>query len=167
VKKTPAKTPAPDRLLLVIMPFGDHREIPRTKASIGPGDCCFDQWFKAMIEPAGVKAGFRVKRADQELSSGPIFEQFLEDLKDCHAALAFMTGLNPNVMYELGIAHALNKPVLLVADSREALPFDVTHLRFFRYDDAVVDKVGHYQSKLLEHLRQLLAHPEKAILRSF
>ena len=38
-----------------------------------------------------------------------------------------MTGMNPNVFYEVGYAHALNKRVILLTETAEDIPFDLKH----------------------------------------
>lgn len=49
--------------------------------------------------------------------------------------IADVTGKNPNVMYELGIAHTIGKPVILITQNTKSIPFDFTHLRHFKYED--------------------------------
>ncbi len=145
--------------LFVLMPFGDGHDSPLS--------CNFDQWYNSILRPAGEEAGFDVKRADQELLSGSIMEQVWEDLQSTDVVLAFLTGRNPNVFYELGLAHTLLKPVLLVADKREKLPFDVTHLRHYLYEDSNVDRVGIFKPEIRQRLQAIAAAPERAVLQLF
>lgn len=77
-----------------------------------------------------------------------------------------MTSRNPNVFYELGIAHALKKPVVLVSSNEEDVPFDVRHIRVIYYDvndpfwgEKLVNKVA-------ENIVSALTNPEEAIFRS-
>lgn len=44
-------------------------------------------------------------------------------------------GRNPNVLYELGIAQALDKPVILISREPEQLPIDIKSKRFLIYRD--------------------------------
>jgi hypothetical protein len=48
--------------------------------------------------------------------------------------VADLTGRNPNVFYEVGIAHTLNKTVLLLAQNIEDVPFDLRHRRVLLYE---------------------------------
>ena len=48
--------------------------------------------------------------------------------------IADVTGRNPNVFYELGIAHTLGKDVILITQDSGDIPFDLTHLRHIQYD---------------------------------
>ena len=43
------------------------------------------------------------------------------------------TGRNPNVFYEIGIAHTLGREVILITQSQEDIPFDLRHLRYVPY----------------------------------
>jgi hypothetical protein len=44
-----------------------------------------------------------------------------------------MSERNPNVFYELGLAHAIGKPAILVAKTEEDIPFDLRHVRVIVY----------------------------------
>ena len=45
-----------------------------------------------------------------------------------------MSGKNPNVFYELGLAHAIGKPAILVSNNKDDIPFDLRHIRVILYD---------------------------------
>ncbi|MBL8300720.1 MAG: hypothetical protein JNN30_20465 [Rhodanobacteraceae bacterium] len=58
-------------------------------------------------------------------------------LKNIHTAdlvLADITRRNANVFYEIGIAHAIGKPVLLITQSIDDVPCDRRHRRVVLYD---------------------------------
>jgi hypothetical protein len=48
--------------------------------------------------------------------------------------LCEMSGRNPNVFYELGLAHAIGKPAILLANAKKDIPFDLQHVRTIIYD---------------------------------
>jgi hypothetical protein len=48
--------------------------------------------------------------------------------------IADLTGQNANVFYEVGIAHAIGKPVLLLTQSIDDVPFDLRHRRILVYE---------------------------------
>ena len=48
--------------------------------------------------------------------------------------VAELTSRNPNVLYELGLAHALKKPVVLISSNEHDIPFDVRHIRVIYYN---------------------------------
>lgn len=69
--------------------------------------------------------GLTCKRGDEEFVSGEIFPHILKQLVKARLVIANISGRNPNVFYELGIAHALDKPVIILARHTDELPFDV------------------------------------------
>jgi hypothetical protein len=56
---------------------------------------------------------------------------------------------NPSIFYEAGIAHTLGREVILIAQSKNDIPFDLGHLRYLTYEE---DANGREQ--LAEHLKQ-------------
>ena len=47
--------------------------------------------------------------------------------------IADCTNKNPNVFYEIGLVHALGKPVILITKNKEDVPFDLRHRRYIEY----------------------------------
>jgi hypothetical protein len=81
------------------------------------------------------KHGLRVERGDHQILTVPLLEKIREQIVEAKVLLADITGRNPNVFYELGLAHALEKPVILLTqDEAEDVPTDIRHLEFIRYD---------------------------------
>jgi hypothetical protein len=56
------------------------------------------------------------------------------EIRACRFVLAELSGRNPNVLYEVGLAHAIGKPVISITRTKEDVPFDVRDLRYFFYD---------------------------------
>jgi hypothetical protein len=107
----------PEKICFVLMPFaGESRD-----------------WYEVAIRPAVEGAGFRCKRADEIFGAGPITEQIFRNIFDADVLLVDLSGKNANVFYELGVAHALGKPVVLIAQDIETIPFDLRSLRVIVY----------------------------------
>ncbi|WP_281850645.1 hypothetical protein [Pseudomonas helleri] len=77
------------------------------------------------VYSVGKTLGFQVLRGDEKLEPGDIFRKILTLVASARIVVANISGRNPNVFYELGIAHALGKQVILLAHSNSHVPFDV------------------------------------------
>src|SRR4051794_30347667 len=86
------------------------------------------------IRPGIEAAGFRPVRIDQIETSDLLVSTIWSAIRDSGAIVADLTGKNPNVFYELGLAHALGKPTILITQSIDDVPFDLRHSRIIRYD---------------------------------
>jgi nucleoside 2-deoxyribosyltransferase len=96
--------------------------------------------------------GVRCLRADEIERSGRITEQIYEAIANADALVADIGGLDPNVMYELGYAHALKKEVIILND-RDDAPFDIKEFRWIRYE---VDDISEPKAKLARFLQNTL-----------
>jgi tetratricopeptide (TPR) repeat protein len=97
-------------------------------------------------------------RAD-EFGPGRITDQILAAIQDADIVIADLTGNNPNVMYELGFAHALKKPAIILNQDVHASPFDVKDLRQIVYDRSRLLK--DCQPRVISFLRAILAASSK------
>ncbi|EJG0664860.1 hypothetical protein C4G29_RS22630 [Vibrio parahaemolyticus] len=77
--------------------------------------------------------GLNAVRGDEEHIKGDILTHTLKLISRARLIIANIDGRNPNVFYELGIAHALNKDVILVSSSLEELPVDIKSQRIIVY----------------------------------
>lgn len=77
--------------------------------------------------------------------------------------MAELTSRNPNVFYELGLAHALNKPVVLVSRTQDDVPFDLQHIRVIYYDVADPFWGQKLIEKVSENILSALQNPAEAI----
>jgi len=74
-----------------------------------------------------------VERGDDIFSSANVIDEIWEAINNCGVLVADCTTRNPNVFYEIGIAHTLGKEVILISQSKEDVPFDVNHIRYLSY----------------------------------
>ncbi len=146
------------------------------KADVKEGDACFVMmpfanpiggYYASIYEPAIIKAGLKPMRADADIfGPGKIIDQIYRGISDAKVLIAELTSKNPNVFYELGLAHAMQKPVVLVSATEDDNPFDTKHLRVIFYDikdpfwgQKLIDKVS-------ESILSTLANPEEALFKS-
>lgn len=97
-----------------------------------------DEIFDLVIGPVVEDAGLAPYRADKDLTPGPITPQFISELYNARVVIADLTGGNPNVFYELGLAQSSGLPVICIADKARDLPFDAK-------DERVIE-LGDYES---------------------
>jgi hypothetical protein len=115
---------------------------------------CFDtrllHVYSKVVKPILEMHGFTCVRGDEILGVGSIVEQIKDAIQSCDLVVCDLTFENPNVFYELGIAHTLGKATLMISQTGADIPFDVTHMRVVPYEDT---KIG-----LLDLREALVAH---------
>lgn len=126
----------------VAMPFTNH-----------PLDDAF-----VAIREAIERHGYQAVRIDRETFIGNVVEAIWNEIRQCDAVVADITNSNPNVFYELGIAHSLDKPtVLVVFDPNDGtpieVPFNISVQRVLPY--ATRDVLKNKVSEHLDHLRKI------------
>ena len=95
----------------------------------------FDRLYEEVLTPVVRDAGLEPLRADQIFSPTPIVEDICRHIATARIVIADVTGRNPNVFYELGLAHTAGKTVIILAQSGEDIPFDLAYIRYFTYRD--------------------------------
>jgi len=124
-------------------------------------------YFAGVYQPAIEKAKLKAIRADAEIfGTGKIIDQIWTGINSARVLVAELTGRNPNVLYELGIAHALRKPVVLVSSNEDDVPFDVRHVRVIYYDMRDPFWGAKLIDKVAENILSAMKNPEEAILFS-
>lgn len=114
----------------------------------------FETIYREVIQKEGERLGLEVVRVD-ELTGRIIFEDIKREISESKVVIAEITAPNQNVFYELGYAHALNKPTILLARRGRDLPFDIRSYRVIFYDDSIGGK-PEVERNLTKHLRSVL-----------
>lgn len=107
----------------VLMPFGGK----------------FDAVYEYFFEPCLRDAGFEVVRADQVASQQSITKDIIGLIDTSDLIVADLTDGNPNVYYELGVAHAARRDVILLTQSHQDTPFDLKAYRAIKYGTDLVE----------------------------
>ncbi len=116
-----------------------------------------DDVFDFIIKPAMDECGIAPFRSDHILEPGKITDQMFRELMS-DMCIAILTGNNPNVYYELAIAQAAARPVILLIGKGMKLPFDVEHLRCVEYDLELRPVIeGDYARQIIEQIRSFKA----------
>lgn len=87
-----------------------------------------------MFKPALESAGYEVSRADDLFTPSPIMLDIQRSILESQLILCDMSEKSPNVFYELGLAHAVGRPVILVSRKADDILFDLRHVRIILYD---------------------------------
>jgi len=102
---------APKPFVFVLMPFSKD----------------FDDVYKVAIKPACERAGAYCERVDEQHFDGSMLQRIYNQIAKADFVIADMSGKNPNVFYEVGYSHAIDKRVILVTNSSSDIPFDLKH----------------------------------------
>lgn len=161
-----AATPAPS----------DRLKKLEKATNIGVNDSCFvmqpfaaplGNYYEKIYKPAIEKAGLRPVRADAEIfATGKIMDQVWSGINAAKVLVAELTSRNPNVFYELGLAHAMKKPVVLVSAKEEDVPFDLQHIRVIYYDMTDPFWGNKLIEKVAENILSAIQNPEEAVFKS-
>lgn len=137
-----------ERRLFVACPIGEEGSPTRELS---------DQVLEHLIEDAVARdpelSGIKVVRADRIAKPGKITSQIILEVQRADVLVADLTNLNPNVMYELGIRQATNKPSVLIAKKGTTLPFDLQAYRTVFYDLGL-DEIANARKELAEQIRE-------------
>jgi hypothetical protein len=99
-----------------------------------PFDAKFQPLYDDHVKPTVAGAGLRCERADDIPGTTLITWDIWERINRARFLVAELTDQNSNVFYELGLAHALSKDVILITQSMEFVPFDLKAIRCIVYD---------------------------------
>ena len=126
-----------------------------------------DDYYETIFCPAIESAKLIPKRADDLYRPSTIVHDIWEYTKQAKVVLANLTGKNPNVLYELGLAHAIAKPAILVTETLEDVPFDLRALRIIEYDKNSPEWGKLLQQNIEEAIKEILKAPLKSVLPAF
>ena len=107
--------------LFILMPFASH---------LKP---VYDDHIKDVAKTLNLS----IARADDFFSQNSIMYEVWSAITQASILIADCTGKNPNVFYEIGIAHTIGKPVILITQEPDDVPFDLRHIRYIHYEYSV------------------------------
>ena len=121
-----------DQKCFIITPIGSDRTAVRD---------ALNGLLQNVLQPVLGVLGFKEKNivvAHQITESGSINSQLIDRIINDDLCITNLTGLNPNVLYELAVRHAVGKPVITIAEEGTNLPFDIIDQRTIFYKDTML-----------------------------
>jgi hypothetical protein len=115
----------------------------------------FEELYSDVIRPITKEFGLDPYRADEVFGPGNIIEDIIRGIETAQIVIAEITPANENVFYEVGYAHALRKPTILLADRTKKLPFDLSGRRCLFYENSIGGK-KRVEEGLRRHLQAIL-----------
>lgn len=92
-----------------------------------------DLFLEFIVQAALPAPEYEVERADAHDSPYAITAAMLSSILNADICVADITGRNPNVFYELALAHAMDKPVVIMDGDKDSSPFDIKDMRALKY----------------------------------
>lgn len=151
-KKKPAAKKKPDSTCFVLMPFKGR----------------VHKLYDAIILPAVRAANLQALRGDSLFRPTHVMADVWQMIQEAEVLVAVLTGRNVNVFYELGLAHAIGRPIVLISETIDDVPFDLQGLRVILYDDKEEFDWGkQLERKITATLKEVMANPAAAVLPMF
>lgn len=122
--------------VFVLMPFSEE----------------FNNIYFSGIKPAIEDCGLICERVDEQHFTDTILNKIFENIKKARFIVAEMTGKNPNVYYEVGYAHGINKPVIFLTQDLKDIPFDLRDRPHINYEANITA----LRQRLTERLKSLI-----------
>jgi len=144
-----------EKTCFVIMPISDHPNY-----AVGH----FNRVYEHIIKPACEIAGFTPIRADEVVTTNYIALDIIKRIIESDMTVCDLSSQNANVMYELGIRQAFNKPVTFIKDNITKRIFDIQGFRDCEYDMTLrIDNVGLIREQLSDAILQTYNNKDSEI----
>ena len=133
IEGCPLKPDYQSNKIFIAMPFSDD----------------YKDSYNYGIVPVLDGLGYQYYKADNEITNKDILCKICRQIQSCHIAIINISGLNPNVMLEQGLAYGLGKPVIIIKDKATKAISDLGSIEYIEYSHA-----GDLQQKLYKALSQ-------------
>lgn len=124
--------------VFVIMPFRDP----------------FNEYYEKIIKRALQDINYQISRSDEIYSPTSFIQTIWKSIVNAKLVIAEMTDMNPNVLYELGLCHAINKTVIMISQSMDHVPTDLRHINSIIYST----KKANWAESLAESIQRMVLH---------
>jgi len=112
----------------------------------------YDRYQLGIKEPLE-NMGLTCERVDEKIFVDDILNQVIENIMKADLIVADMTGTNPNVLYEVGYAHALRKEItVLITEDVKYIPSDLRGINHIVYGKSIIK----LREQLVKRVQKLL-----------
>mgnify|MGYP001467991597 CR=1 FL=1 len=124
--------------VFIAMPFTDKKY-----------NLIYDSYIKSILK----KMHYEPIRIDEKTNPGDVMEFVWKEINESAFVVADVSTANPNVLYEIGIAHTLGKEVIILTDCPDKVPFDIKKNRYLNYSIDNEDSIQKMKEKLENAIR--------------
>ena len=133
---------------------------------INPPDLFVLMSFSLQLKPVyddhivkiATSLGLSAKRADDFFTAHAVGDDIWAGICRSRAVIADCTERNANVFYEIGLAHAVGKPVVLITQAADDVPFDLKAIRYIEYS-YTPPGMRVFEEKLHKTLQEVVGRP--------
>jgi hypothetical protein len=136
---------ASKKICFFVAPIGSSNSLERKRADN----------IKKYILNEVLSGKYKILRADELPQPGSISHQVIKWLYDADLVVADLTGLNPNVVYELAIRHSFNKVSIHLVDTATTIPFDLKDERTIIFDLKDPESMDGCKQELAKNVREM------------
>ncbi len=115
-----------------------------------------DNVLDFIVQPALEAKGYKIIRSDHICKLGEITRQVIDAILEAPFLVADLTNHNPNVFYELAVAHAYAKPVIQMIQYGQELPFDVSMMRCIYFDYADLRSADNAKAEIMKYIDEIV-----------
>jgi hypothetical protein len=115
----------------------------------------YNEVYSDVIQGVCKALGVHPQKTDEAFGPGVIIADIARQIVESHLVIAELSPSNPNVYYEVGFAHALRKPTILIAEKGTQLPFDVSPFRVLFYENSIPGKTR-FEEGLRRHVEAII-----------
>src|SRR5688572_8723363 len=128
--------------------MADRNSAKPLLAALPPMGKLFDQVYFEAIVPCSIELGMDAQRVQTQFSDRDALQGVHDQIQQAHLIIADLTAKNPNVLYQIGYAHASGKKVILIAQHGEDLPFPPTDYPTLIYAGNITELFGQLRENL-------------------
>jgi hypothetical protein len=117
--------------------------------------------YQDHIKPTCTKLKLTVRRGHDFFTADSVIHDIWNAIANARLIVADCTDRNPNVFYEIGVAHTIGKETILITQKSEDVPFDLRHLRYIPYQ-LTPRGMKQFEEAFEETIRNVLDIPPSA-----